>query len=75
MASHSLRQTNQIQGVMDYNYNISNQEEQDTVSQEPVNQFIKAMCFIQNQLNKKIIARLKILILTFGGLLGHIKMG
>ena len=27
------------QGVTDYNYNISNQEEQDTVSQEPVNQF------------------------------------
>ena len=28
-----------VQCVTDYNYNISNQEEQDTVSQEPVNQF------------------------------------
>ena len=28
-----------VQGVTDYNYNVSNQEEQDTVSQEPVDQF------------------------------------
>ena len=28
-----------IQAVTEYNYDISNQEEQDTVPQEPVNQF------------------------------------